>query len=156
MTFQNPGALMLLIPLVGAIILLYLLKMKRRDLRVPATFLWPKRTAEVRANSLFQRLKFSWLMILQILALTLVIVALARPQTVQRGLAGKVTVLVIDASASMGATDVKPSRFEAAKSMAATAVASAQTGDRMAIVEAGPVPRVLCALSNDADRLRRA
>jgi len=156
MNFQNPGALLLLIPLVGTIILLYLLKMKRRDLRVPATFLWPKKTEEIRANSLFQKLKFSWLMVLQILALTLVIFALARPQTVQRGLAGRVTVLVIDASASMGATDVKPSRFDEAKSLAASAVSSAQTGDRIAIVEAGPVPRVLCALSNDADRLRRA
>jgi hypothetical protein len=155
MIFQNPAALLLLIPLVGVIILLYLLKMKRRELRVPATFLWPAKTEEIRANSLFQRLRFSWLMVLQILALTLVICALARPQTVQRGLAGKVTVLVIDASASMGATDVLPSRFDEAEKLASSAVSSAQQGDRIAIVEAGPVPRVLCALSDDPDRLRR-
>jgi Ca-activated chloride channel family protein len=156
MNFANPGALWLLAPLIGVVILLYLLKMKRRDLRVPATFLWPKRTEEIRANSLFQKLRFSWLMVLQILALTFVIVALARPQTVQHGLAGRVTVLVVDASASMGSTDVKPSRFDEAKNLASSAVSSAQTGDRIAIVEAGPIPRVLCALSNDSDRLRRA
>src|SRR6476646_863622 len=110
MIFQNAAQLLWLLPLLGVIILLYLLKMKRRELRVPATFLWPAKTEEVRANSLFQRLRFSWLMVLQILALALVIAALARPQTIQRGLAGKVTVLVIDASASMGSTDISPSR----------------------------------------------
>ena len=156
MILQNAAQLLWLLPLVTVVILLYLLKMKRRELRVPATFLWPKRVEEIRANSLFQKLRFSWLLVLQLLALTFIIVALARPQTVQKGLAGKVTVLVIDSSASMGATDVKPSRFEAAKQMAESTVSSAQTGDRIAIVEAGPVPRVLCALSNDADRLRRS
>jgi Ca-activated chloride channel family protein len=156
MIFQNAAQLLWLLPLLGIIVILYLLKMKRRELRVPATFLWPARTEEIRANSLFQRLRFSWLMILQLLALTLIIFALARPQTVQKGLAGKVTVLVLDASASMGATDIKPNRFEEAKHMAEATVASAQTGDRIAIVEAGPVPRVLCALSNDPDRLRRS
>lgn len=156
MIFQNAAQLFWLIPLLGIIILLYLLKMKRRELRVPATFLWPAKVEEIRANSLFQRLRFSWLLILQLLALTLIIVALARPQTVRKGLAGKVTVLVIDASASMGANDIKPNRFEEAKRMAQATVSSAQTGDRIAVVEAGPVPRVLSALSNDSDRLRRS
>jgi len=156
MIFQNGAQLLWLIPLAGIVILLYLLKMKRREMRVPATFLWPAKTEEIRANSLFQRLRFSWLLVLQLLALALIIMGLARPQAIQRGLAGKVTVLVIDASASMGATDIKPSRFEEAKNMASAAVSSAQTGDRIAIVEAGPVPRVLCALSNDSDRLRRS
>lgn len=156
MNFQNPAALMLLVPLLGGIILLYLLRMKRRNLEVPATFLWPARTEEVRANSLFQRLRFSWLMVLQLLAVTLLVFALARPQTVHRGLAGKVTVLVLDASASMGATDVKPSRFQQARDMAAATVAALQTGDRIALVEAGPVPRVLCSLSGDPNRLRAA
>ena len=54
MSIQNPGILAWLIPLAGIILLLYLLKMKRRDLRVPATFLWPERVEEIRANALFR------------------------------------------------------------------------------------------------------
>ena len=104
MTLQNPGVLMWLIPLAGVILLLYLLKMKRRDLRVPATFLWPERVEEIRANALFQRLRPSWLLFLQLLALLLIVGSLARPQTKQKGLAGEVTVFVIDTSASMSAT----------------------------------------------------
>lgn len=149
MSLQNLGALLWLIPLAGIIILLYLLRMRRRDVRVPATFLWPERTEEIRANSLFQRLRFSWLLILQLLALSLVVFALAKPQTQQKGLTGEVTVLVVDASASMGATDIKPSRFEEAKKLAREAAESARPGDRIALIEAGPNPRVVFSLSND-------
>ena len=149
MSLQNFSALAWLVPLAGIIILLYLLRMRRRDVRVPATFLWPERTEEIRANSLFQRLRFSWLLILQLLALALVVFALARPQTQQHGLIGEVTVLVVDASASMGATDVLPTRFDEAKRLARDAVESAKVGDRIALIEAGPNPRVVFSLSND-------
>lgn len=149
MSLQNLGALAWLIPLAGIIILLYLLRMRRRDVKVPATFLWPERTEEIRANSLFQKLRFSWLLILQLLALCLVVFALAKPQTQQKGLTGEVTVLVVDASASMGATDIKPSRFDEAKKLAIEAAESAKPGDRIALIEAGPNPRVVFSLSND-------
>ncbi len=121
-------------------------------MRVPATFLWPARTEEVRANALIQRLRFSWLLILQLLALALAVLAFAGPQIKQRGLTGEATVFVIDASASMGATDVSPNRFEDAKNQVRDAIRSAKAGDRIAVIEAGPSPRVIVALSNDAGR----
>ena len=149
MSFANAGALLLFLPLGGVIVLLYLLKMRRRDLRVPATFLWPAQTEEVRANALFQTLKPSWLLFLQLLAAFVVVLCLARPQTRQRGLVGEVTVFVLDSSASMGATDVTPSRFAEAKRLAREGILSTRPGDRIALVEAGPVPRVVFALGND-------
>lgn len=152
LSFANPAALLLFLPLAGIIVALYLLRMRRRELRVPATFLWPAQTEEVRANALFQKLKPSWLLFLQLLALALVVFCLARPQTRQRGLAGEVTVFVIDSSASMGATDVQPSRFAEAKRLAREAISSARPGDRTALVEAGPVPRVVFPLGNDPAR----
>lgn len=156
MSLQNLGALIWLPVLGGFIILLYLLRMRRRDVKVPATFLWPERTEEIRANALFQRLRFSWLLLLQLLALALVVMALAKPQTKQRGLTGEVTVIVIDASASMGASDVKPTRFDEAKRLAKEAVQSEKAGDRVALIEAGPNPRVVFSLSNDPAKQIRA
>ena len=149
MNLQNPGALLWILPLAGIIILLYLLRMRRRDVRVPATFLWPERTEEIRANSLFQKLRFSWLLVLQLLALGLIVAAMARPQTQQKGLTGEVTVLVVDASASMGATDISPTRFDEAKRLAKDAVLAARPGDRIALIEAGPTPKVVFSLTND-------
>lgn len=152
LSLANPGALILFLPLAGVIVALYLLRMRRRELRVPATFLWPAQTEEVRANALFQKLKPSWLLFLQLLALALAILCVARPQTRQRGLAGEVTVFVVDSSASMGATDVLPSRFAEAKRLAREAIESVRPGDRVALVEAGPVPRVVFPLGNDPAR----
>lgn len=152
LSFADPRALVLFLPLAAVVVALYLLRMRRRELRVPATFLWPAQTEEVRANALFQRLKPSWLLFLQLLALALAVFCLARPQTRQRGLAGEVTVFVLDSSASMGATDVRPSRFGEAKRLAKEAIASTKPGDRIALVEAGPAPRVVFPLGNDPAR----
>jgi Ca-activated chloride channel family protein len=156
MNLQSAGALLWLLPLGGIIVALYLLRMRRKDVHVPATFLWPERTDEVRANALFQRLRFSWLLILQLLALTLFVFALARPQTLQKGLAGTTTVVVLDASASMGATDVKPTRFDSAIETVEGMIASANPGDQLMLIEAGPYPRVVFPLSADPAAQRRS
>lgn len=155
MSFQNPGALLWLIPLWGVIIALYLLRMRRRDVRVPATFLWPERVEEVRANALFQRLRFNWLMVLQLLAVLVLVLALAKPQTSQTGLTGDVTVFVLDGSASMEATDVAPNRFATAKKQIREAILGARAGDRMALIQAGATPKVLFPLGNDPSRQLR-
>ena len=156
MSFQSLGALGWLLPLGGVIIALYLLRMRRKNVQVPATFLWPERTDEVRANALFQRLRFSWLLLLQLLALALFVFALARPQTLQKGLAGEVTVVVLDASASMGATDIEPTRFDEAVKIVRGMINSANVGDRLMLIEAGAMPRVVFPLSNDPAAQRRA
>ena len=152
LSFANPGAFALFLPLAAVVVALYLLRMRRRELRVPATFLWPAQTEEVRANALFQRLRPSWLLFLQLFALALAALCLARPQRMQRGLAGETTVFVLDSSASMGATDVAPSRFAEARRLAREAIASSKPGDQLALVEAGPVPRVVFPLGNDPAR----
>lgn len=152
MSLQSPSSLIWFLPIAGAILLLYLLKMKRRDMRVPATFLWPERPEEIRANSLFQKLRPNTLMFLQLLAVGLLILAVARPQTRQKGLAGELTVLVLDASAGMQATDVSPSRFAEAKALAKEAILNEKPGDRLALIEAGPSPRVVFPLGSDPAR----
>lgn len=156
MTFVNLGSLLWLLPLAGIIIALYLLKMRRKDVRVPASFLWPPLIYEIRANALFQKLKFSWLLVLQLLALTLIVVALARPQTRQQGLGGAVTVVILDSSASMSSTDASGTRFGQAKSITNGIINSVKLGDRLALIEAGPTPRVVFPLSGDAGKMRRA
>lgn len=156
MTLASFGALLWLLPLGGLIVALYLLKMRRKDLRVPASFLWPAMTSEVRANSLFQRLRFSWLLLLQLLALALIVIAYARPQTRQSGLTGTITVLVLDTSASMKATDAPGSRFGEAVSICRGAIDGARIGDRIGLIEAGPAPRVVFPLSGDSAKMRSA
>ena len=156
MELQSASALWWLLPLAAIIIVLYLLKMRRQDVRVPATFLWPKLTSDVRANAPIQKLRVTPLLILQLLALTLIVGALANPLRRERGLRGRTTVMVLDASASMGATDVAPSRFEAARRRIQGVVETLGNGDRCALVEAGAETRVVFPLSGDRPRMLTA
>lgn len=156
MSLASAGALIWLAPLGAVLVALYLLKMRRRDLRVPATFLWPEIMYEVRANSLFQKLRFNWLLVLQLLTLLLVVFGLARPQIRQEGTVGAATVLVVDTSASMSATDVAPNRLAEAVRIAQDIVAAVGPGDRLSVIEAGPAPRVVFPLSNDVGKMRSA
>lgn len=153
MLFQSLGVLFWFLPVAGFIILLYLLKIRRREVRVPARFLWPPITTDVRANALFQRLRPNLLLFLQLLIALLLLLALARPAMQARGALGRQTVVVVDASASMGATDVSPSRFEAARDRLRTLIREMSASERLAIIEAGPNVRVVASLTADQRKL---
>src|SRR3954447_9162320 len=101
---------------VPALLVLYFLKLRRRELPVSSTLLWKKAIQDLQVNAPFQRLRRNLLLILQMLLLCLLILALARPVTFYQPGAGKNTVILIDRSASMSANDVNgKSRLEEAK-----------------------------------------
>src|SRR6185436_10321878 len=50
------------------ILLLYFLRLKRKPLQVPSTFLWRKSIEDLHVNSLFQWLRDNVLLLLQVLA----------------------------------------------------------------------------------------
>ena len=77
MTLQAPLLLWWFAPVAAFIVLLYLLKIRRKTVKVPAVFLFPPVTTDVRANALWQKLRFHWLMVLQLLVALLLVTALA-------------------------------------------------------------------------------
>src|SRR5436305_12543131 len=106
-------ALLALVP--PAIVALYFLKLKRQPLEVPSTYLWSKAIEDLHVNSLWQRLRQSLLLLLQLLLIAIIVLTLLRPGWSGTKLEGKRFVFLIDTSASMGATDVSPSRLDQAK-----------------------------------------
>ncbi len=92
-----------LLPLV--ILALYFLKLRRQPLEVPSTYLWQKSIEDLHVNSLWQRLRKSLLLFLQLLLLALVMLALLQPGWQGEELEGERVVLLVDNSASMGTTD---------------------------------------------------
>src|SRR5215471_12070294 len=62
-----------------AIVALYFLKLKRQPLEVPSTYLWKRSIEDLHVNSLWQRLRQSLLMFLQLLLVALAMLALLRP-----------------------------------------------------------------------------
>lgn len=159
LNFAALGNLLWLIPGFGFIIALYMMRMRRKDTPIAGTFLWPALTYELRSNSMFQRLRFNWLMVLQLLVLACVILAVAQPQILQKASQAKLTAVVLDTSASMGSTDISPSRLESAKRKVEQMIRSVRTGERLALIDAGPTPRVVFTLSQDTvvmrDRLQQ-
>src|SRR5438270_6928544 len=88
---------------VPALLVLYFLKLRRRELAVSSTLLWKKAIQDLQVNAPFQKLRRNLLLILQMAALLFLCLALTRPVTFFKPGAGKNTVILIDRSASMNA-----------------------------------------------------
>ncbi len=116
------------------IIALYFLKLRRRPVQVPSTLLWKRSLEDLHVNSLFQRLRKNLLLFLQLLAVLLVMLALAGPRIRGSSRLGERYVLAIDNSASMGATDVEPTRLEKAKAEARKIVNAMESNDLAMVV----------------------
>src|SRR3954453_15381480 len=79
-----------------AIVALYFLKLRRQPLEVPSTYLWQKSVEDLHVNSLWQRIRQSLLLYLQILLLILVIFALLRPGWRSEKLVDERNIFLID------------------------------------------------------------
>ena len=91
--------------LIGPLVLFYFLKLKRPRLAIPSLVLWQQVINDSRVNSPFQRFKRNILLLLQLLLLSLLVLAAMQPYW--RGDASEAHRLpiLIDRSASMAALD---------------------------------------------------
>jgi Ca-activated chloride channel homolog len=155
MSFLTPiafAAFALSLPLV----LLYFLKVRRRERRISSLLLWEAAVRDREASTFFQRLQRDPLLILQILALLALTLALARPVATVMGEGARKVVIVLDTSASMKARDVSPSRFDVARGEASALVRRLGEGAEVMVIEAGVQPTVTAALSRNRDRVLSA
>ena len=148
MNFLAPAgfALGLLIPLIVAF---YLLKLRRTEREVSSTYLWRKMVRDLEANAPWQKLKPNWLLVLQLLFLAALILAIVRPFSPGPDAVGQTAILILDSSASMSATDVQPSRLDAAKARAAQIVDEMPENGRVTVIEAGSTARLRVASTQD-------
>ena len=150
---------------VPALVLLYFLKLKRRDMPVSSTLLWKRAVQDLQVNAPFQRLRRNILLVLQLLALAAVLAALGRPVLSLSAGPAKRYVLLIDHSASMSATDLAPTRLAEAKRQARTLVDSLRSkrtwylsdeSDEAMVIAFGPAAKVLCNYTSDKRQLAAA
>ncbi|MCX7804748.1 MAG: BatA and WFA domain-containing protein [Planctomycetota bacterium] len=156
MNFVAPIGLAGLAVLVP-IILLYFLKLRREEIVVSSTLLWRRVIRDLQANAPFQRLRYSLLLILQMIAVALLAFALARPGMNLRATAGRQIVLLMDTSASMKTRDAPGgrTRIEAARADALALAGDLSERDAMAVVAFDSEIRVLTSgFSSDGASLR--
>ena len=138
-----------------AIVLLYFLKLRRKPLVVPSTFLWRKSIEDMRANSIWQRLRANLLLVLQLLLVGLVILALVRPSWSGSKLVGHRFILLIDTSASMNSRDEAPTRLDEAKRRALVLVEQMAEGDVAMIISFSDVAQVEQVFTDNRRQLQR-
>lgn len=146
--------LILLVPL--AIILLYFLKLKRKPLSVPSTFLWKKSIEDLHVNALFQWLRRNLLLLLQLLAVLVMIYSIMDLKLYGQKANSRHFVIVIDNSASMGATDVLPTRLEWAKREALKEIDAANDGDVGMVVKFNSSAEIVQSFTSNLNLLRQA
>ena len=64
---------------IPALLVLYFLKLRRREMPVSSTILWRKAIQDLQVNAPFQKLRRNLLLLLQLLLLLLLLLALSRP-----------------------------------------------------------------------------
>jgi len=117
-SFLAPLAFWTAAIVVPTLLILYFLKLRRREQLVPSTLLWKRAVQDLQVNAPFQRLRKNLLLLLQLLILLAGIVALARPIVETTVSEEESVVLLIDRSASMNALEGGQTRLELAKEQA--------------------------------------
>jgi VWA domain-containing protein/aerotolerance regulator-like protein len=155
LSLLTPAALALGVTL-PIIIIFYLLKVRRRDEEVSSTFLWNDLVRDLAAHEPLQRLRWNLLLLLQLLALAIITMAVARPFSQQTGEKPVQAILLVDASASMQAKDVQPSRFARAVDAARTTLTNLPENSLATAILVAAHPQVLVAATQDRQQVDRA
>jgi hypothetical protein len=138
------------------IILLYFLKLKRKPLQVPSTFLWRKSIEDLHVNSLFQWLRDNVLLLIQLLIVLIVIYSVLGFQVHAHTGSGHYYIIMVDNSASMAVADVSPNRLEAAKRAAINEIDGHADGDVGMVIEFNSRAKILQPYTTDRNLLRVA
>lgn len=155
---------------VPALVILYFLKLRRRDVEVSSTLLWRKTIQDLQANAPFQRLRRNLLLFLQLLVLAAALVALAQPQRLGEQPVGTKHIILLDRSASMSAVDaagetgLPVSRLEQAKREARALVDTLREGgifdrgraDEAMVIAFDRSGEVRQTFTSDKEMLKRA
>jgi hypothetical protein len=167
MTLLAPWALWFSI-IGGAVIALYLLKIKRRQQRVPALEFWRELAGKTKVHSLFERLKRLLSMLLWLLIAACLVLALGNPLLSLGKIKPKSIAVIIDNSASMQTLEPsdsnenssdQPSNSATRLKLAIEALAEITSrrpvNDQWLLIEAARQPRVLQSWTYDQKAVRK-
>ena len=150
------AVVMFLIPPI--IILLYFLRLKRKPIVVPSTFLWKKSIEDLHVNRLMQWLRANVLLLMQILAVLAMIYGVLGPRIHGAVSGGRYYIILIDNSASMSATDTTETknRLEWAKREALKEIDAATDSDFGMVIVSNDAAEIRQSYTSNRAALRRA
>ncbi|HVY47161.1 MAG TPA: VWA domain-containing protein [Minicystis sp.] len=140
----------------AAVTILYILKLRRRPVAVPFSRIWERILRDKEATSLFSQLKRLLSLLLQLAMIALLLLALGDPRAAANLVEGRNVVVLVDASASMQATDVAPSRLGAAKEKVKSIVRGLSGSDRMLVAQMDAAATPLSTMTSEVSELEAA
>jgi Mg-chelatase subunit ChlD/uncharacterized membrane protein len=146
------AAVLLSIPIV----ILHMLTPRRPNTPVSSLLHWDGLRHSITAAEPWQRLRWSLLLILQLLAVVLFAVALSRPAVLEEAELAEHTVFIVDASGSMAAIDGTPDRLASAVEQAKALRDELPDAGIASLIVASPHPTVLVTQSGDEGEFSRA
>lgn len=143
--------MLLILGLIPILLIIHALKPKPRQVDVTNLFLWNEVLKESGQNLILKRLKRNLPLLLQILIVTLVALALAKPTWTYLAAKKGNLILVIDTSASMKTRSGTGIRFDLARQKALQLIEERDQGQKILIVEAGKKTVVKTGFIDDGD-----
>jgi hypothetical protein len=141
----------------GAVVtLLYFLKLRRRTVEVPFVRLWQSVLAEERTTRLFAVIKRFLSLLVALAVVGALAFALGDPRFVGARDEGTTSIVLVDASASMSATDVPGGRLEAARAEVRRRIAHMGPNDRMIVARMAGTTVPLGPIASDPHVLHAA
>jgi Ca-activated chloride channel family protein len=150
----NAWLALLLLPLV----LVYFLKLRRPRQQVSSLVLWYQVMNDQRVNSPFQKFRRNFLLLLQLLVLTCLVLAAMQPFLSRAASRAQYQPILIDCSASMGALDAPGGqrRLDVAKKQVLTLIDNLLPDQRVSLVTFHSTARRLTDFTDNKTILRDA
>lgn len=155
MTLLLPAGLLALL-LAAPIVILHMLTPRRPATPVSSLLHWDGLRHSITAAEPWQRLHWSLLLLLQLLAVVLLALALARPAILEEAELAEHTVFIVDASGSMAAIDGDPDRLATAVGRVKELRDELPDQGIASLIVASPRPTVLVTQSESEDEFSRA
>jgi len=143
MQLLTPLALIGLIT-IPIILILHLLRDRREQRPVSSLALW-QGLQQKRTGTRFRRVPLTLMLLLQLAIATMLAFSLARPVSSYLVTDPMQTIFILDMSSSMLATDISPSRFEAAVQEIRNTLETAAPLDTFALIALKPQPEIIWA-----------
>lgn len=151
-----PWSALVAAAVIPPLVLLYFLKLKRREQPISSTLLWKRAVEDLQVNSPFQRLRNNLLLLLQILVLLLAVFAITEPIWKRAKAREKTIIVLVDQSASMSTVEADGrTRLEKARELARQMVDDMGAADQMMIVAFAERARTVASFTNDKTLLKK-
>lgn len=140
---------------IPIIIIMYLLKQKHKEVKIPSIMLWQKAVLLSEAQQPWQKLRKNLIMLLQLIAALLITFVLAKPYIIGIEQVNNY-IFVLDSSMSMKTEEENSTRFETAKQKIYEMIENVEPNSTMSLIVAESQPYIAVNTTDSKSKVKSA